>query len=120
MLNETQAFRAGFLMRCAEEGLSDAEIAARVGLAKQANTLGSAMLFPLLVGGSLGTMLGASAGVAARDSESMVPQKPEIVSDIHKAELAATFRQQAEALRRQAASIRRRQQAPIRRSQFGI
>lgn len=119
MLTETQAFRAGFLMRCAEEGLSEQETADRVGLSKQANLLTTGLLAPVVLGGGLGALAGATAGVATRDTESMVPKKPQIVSDVHKAELAATYRQQAEALRRQAAAIQRRR-LPGARSPFGI
>ena len=62
-LNPRQAFKAGFLLRCAEEGVSDTEVQDRLQLAEKRAETGVlstltnwAMLLPVLAGG--GSALG--------------------------------------------------------------
>lgn len=122
MLTPVQAFRAGFLLRCAQEGLTSEETDQRTAMAKTAGWLDIPLKatfgLPLMVGAAGGTILGAGAGLLSRSSDSLTPEKPPYVDAIHRAELAATFRQQAEALRRQTQSLKRRMAAPAVRSPF--
>jgi hypothetical protein len=123
MLTPTQAFRAGFLLRCAQEGLTPEETDRRAEMAKTARSWAdfatmSTIGKPLMLGAGIGTALGAGAGLLARSSDSLTPEKPPYVDDIHRAELAATFRQQADALRRQTQALKRRMLNPVPKSPF--
>lgn len=120
MLTPEQAFRTGFLLRCAEEGLSDGEISARLGLVKQAVNLDALWKMPLLAGALGGTAIGGGLGLMARDTDPILPQKPPQVDALQQAETAGVLRQSAADIRRQVALLKRRRARPVSRSPFGI
>lgn len=134
MLTAAEARRAGFLLRCAEEGLTQEQIDARLAgveaLAKQAvvpileDVLRAAKSYPLsaLGAGILGgATLGGAWGLATPEDVTKAP-RPAYVGDVQQAELISTYRQQAEQLRRQAEMARRRKArlAVIGRSPYGV
>jgi hypothetical protein len=127
MLNLTpsQMFKVGFLLRCADEGLSDEETAERVAMAeryvKQAGVgdaiqgtasggsatlqlLRSLGLWGLVGGGLLGGIGGYAGGV--------LTDEPTDPSEVKKQELVAAYQQHADRARRQAANTQYRSAVP--------
>lgn len=130
------AFRLGFLCRCAEEGLRgealDERINAAGNIAKHAGADGllSAVTAPatfafktapvsaLLTGLTLGPAIGATAGLMSAPDDPSKIRRPPFLQDIQSAELAATYRQQAAELRR--LTERARAAKTPARTPFGI
>jgi hypothetical protein len=137
MLTEKEAFKTGFLIRCAQEGLSDEEVSSRVGVGSEKMAVldkvgqdpgaaATALRFswdalktPLklvpwaiglgaLGGVGLGTM---SAGIRNQMDPDYGPgMVPEEIQDVHAAEIAQTLRTEASKARRRAARIRRKRE----------
>jgi hypothetical protein len=137
MLTEKEAFKAGFLIRCAQEGISDGEISSRasVGAEKSAHFIkeGQAAgasaaglrfgwdaikspfkMVPWALG--LGALGGVGIGTVAAgvrnklDPDYGPEQVPEEIQDIQAAELAETLTREANTARRRAARIRRKRE----------
>jgi len=133
MLTASQSFRAGFLLRCAEEGLSqsqtDDRLSAVSDFVKRAEGVigdltGAAMKIPLSAIGT-GILAGGTAGVAlgmATPDDMTKSPRPAYLDDVQRAELISTYRQQAAQLRRQIEVGRRRaaRMATVGRSPYGI
>jgi len=113
MLDQRQAFKFGFLLRCADEGLTPEQTQVRVKEAcdrleqiKTANVLGGIggigkflMNAGLLgLGGSAALGAAGGAGLASLMEEDADPE------DVKRQELAAAYQQQAERIRRSMAS----------------
>lgn len=120
MLTRDEAFLAGFLLRCAHEGLPAAEITARIKTAGEGGgTLGTLanwglwklpVTIPLGVGAVGGAALGAGLGLMQQDTDDpTVIKRPPQLKGIQRAELIATLRQEAAAARQTAEMARRRQ-----------
>jgi hypothetical protein len=121
-LNPRQAFKAGFLLRCAEEGVADTEMQDRLQLAEKRaeggvlSTLTNwAMLLPLLATGA-GATGGYYMGKALADARNeTIPAKlpgenvPENIKRRQHAELLAAYKDYTELVNRRAKDIRRRQ-----------
>jgi len=119
MLTKDEAFQVGFLLRCAEEGLSGTEIDSRLQkvaeFSKHADDsiIGSlASVMGHLVGKGMSTaigtglvgggLLGAGTALATQDMHDPLKIKqPVLLNRIQKAELASAYRQNAELLRNQ-------------------
>lgn len=118
-MTEIEQFKFGFLLRCADEGLSPPQIEERIKLASVIGGIGGAMAAGakgtagLLGAGLAGSaLLGAGGGyIAAKAQEQQVD--PE---EAKQQELIAAFRQHAEQARRTAARIRHRMQQQRPRS----
>jgi hypothetical protein len=131
MLTPEQAFRAGFMLRCAEEGLTgsalDERCAQAAEFAKQAanttleSVLGLAtkpLIYAPLLGIGAGAGVGALAGAMTAPEDPGKIRRPPFLAQVQNAELADTYRQQAAELRRLAARARQRS-VPVR-SPYGI
>ena len=119
MLTPEQAFRVGFLARCAEEGLCGASLDARLGAADQfskradaAQLIGQILSSPMtaatfLGGGALlggvgaGALAGTGAGMMAGPEDPGKIKPPPFLKGVQRSEYAAALRQQAAELRRQ-------------------
>lgn len=118
-MDAAQQFKFGFLLRCADEGLTPAETQARIdrGLAlmKEATWTGAATaagMLGLAVPMAGATLAGAGAGtMAAKLTEPSI--SPE---DVKAEELIAAYRQYADYARRANAARRYRQSMPRRRT----
>ena len=134
MLTALEAFRAGFLLRCAEEGLSQPQIDARVeksasfrkaaegGVLQTLKDISLAGLGTSLAAGTaLGGLGGAVYGLSTPDDFSAV-KRPDYVDDVQRAELISAYRRNAADLRRQAVLTQRKAQRQSRfsRSPYGI
>ena len=128
MLNATEAFNAGFLLFCAERGLNSADTnelisktafldsLANIPSAAAKGYLTSALATGVVGGGALG----AAAATMGQDMDDPLKMKqPEVLNRIQKAELAATYRQNAEALKQHLMSLKARRTKPVR-SPYGI
>ena len=124
-MDAKQSFKAGFLLRCAEEGLSREEIVERLQTIKQGFDLAT---IPRL---SLGTAIGAGVlgGAAIGGAPGLIGRediparnRPPHLQALQQAELTATYLQQAQEALRQKQLIARRQQRleqPVT-SRYGI
>lgn len=138
MLTEKEAFKTGFLIRCAQEGLSDEEVSSRVGIGSEKmaaltkvsitdpGAAATALRFswdalktplklvPWAIGlGALGGVgLGTiGAGVRNQMDPDYGPEMiPEEIQDVHAAEIAQTLQAEAAKARRRAARIRRKRE----------
>ena len=134
MLTAPEAFRAGFLLRCAEEGLSQPQIDARIeksasfhkaaegGVMQTLKDISLAGLGTSLAAGTvIGGLGGAAYGLATPDDFSSV-KRPDYVDDVQRAELISAYRRNASDLRRQAVLTQRKAQRQSRfsRSPYGI
>tara|TARA_Y100001938_G_scaffold19058_2_gene23749 strand:- start:8121 stop:8570 length:450 start_codon:yes stop_codon:yes gene_type:complete len=121
-LTPKEAFRTGFLTRCAEEGLDDNQLEARIKRALDVKHTIDAMgeaspehikeaeggivklllkspLLAMAIGGVGGAGLGVLAAKArnAADPEFQLPKTSQGVKDIQTAELVSTYNREAEA-----------------------
>lgn len=127
-LTAQQAFRAGFLLRCAHEGLAPADVESRIAaagdFAKQAtlaSTLSGAVAFPLVAGLVGGGAIGAGLGAATASHDLGKLPRPEYLDEVQRSELAETYRQQTDMVRRQIALAKRRMaMVGPKRSPYGI
>lgn len=134
MLTEKEAFKAGFLIRCAQEGIADEEISFRAsaGAEKSAHFMKEGQagasaaglrfgwdamkspfkLVPWALGlGALGGVGTLAAGVRNTLDPDYGPERvPEEIQDIQAAELAETLTREANTARRRAARIRRKRE----------
>jgi len=124
-LTDDQMFKVGFLLRCADEGLSDQETTARmeaaarfVGLVeKQARPTG--ILDALKSLGFWGLGLSALGGGAVGYGMGSLADQPATPEDVKRQELIAAYQQQADRVRRQLARGRYREAIP-RKPQLGV
>lgn len=134
MLTAPEAFRAGFLLRCAEEGLSQPQIDARIeksasfhkaaagGVMQTLKDISLAGLGTSLAAGTvIGGLGGAAYGLSTPDDFSSV-KRPDYIDDVQRAELISAYRRNASDLRRQAVLTQRKAQRQSRfsRSPYGI
>ena len=116
-LNSRQAFKAGFLLRCAAEGLDTDQTQARVKLAEEKTALfpevgNLAMWLPLLAlggGGLLGHFGGRLLADLKEESTSgraLTPSVPEEIKAQQHEELMAAYEQHANRARRRGATLR--------------
>lgn len=125
-MDAKQSFKAGFLLRCAEEGLDRDQIIARIHQVKQAFDMGTIPRLSLgtAIGAGVlgGAAIGGAAGLVGRD-DILARKRPANLQSLQQAELAATYLQQANEIRRQKQLIERRQQrlesTPVT-SRYGI
>lgn len=121
MLTPQEAFRCGFLLRCADEGLGAAEIEARVKLAgefagqvKQAENpltaIGKWLLNMGVVGMAAAPM---AAGGAAGYGLAKLTEDKTTPEEVQRRELIAAYQQQADRLRRTARARQYRGGAPV-------
>ena len=134
MLTPTEAFRAGFLLKCAEDGLSASALQARLALLGQhVKTAGTAetlanlgLSLPLLAvggGAAIGAGLGGVTGsIAAAAQDPLQVGRPASLNRVQQAEMISVYRQQAEKLRRQKKQLDRQAAASAkpRKNIFGI
>lgn len=90
-----EAFRFGFLARCAEEGLSSAQTQQ---LIKQASALGDIAQFALPLA-AIPPTIGAAA--AFLKNRALDTEDQGFTGDVQRQELAETYRRMAEQLQRQ-------------------
>lgn len=131
MLTPKQAFRAGFLLRCAEEGLDCQEIEERLNKVAELNKSAeaSALLAEALqqimrvpayagvAGIGLGAATGATLGHLAAPEDPGKLKRPPFLEDVQSAELAAAYRQQAADIRRR---LRPQAVAALPKTPYGI
>jgi hypothetical protein len=122
-LNPRQAFKAGFLLRCAEEGVADTEVQARLQLAEKraeggvlSTLVNWTMLLPMLAGGG-GALGGYYLGKALADARNAtIPASlpgespPENIRRQQHAELLAAYKDYTELVNRRAKDLRRRRE----------
>ena len=122
-LTSKEQFRMGFLLRCAEEGLSGDEIEGRVkmalvgvtgaafGLPALANAARAYLTLPFQLG-AVGLGAAAIAGPAVGYSMAKMQQDDADPDEAKRQELIATYSQQADKIRRSMKQRRYRGQAP--------
>lgn len=115
MLTDREAFRLGFLLRCAEEQLSPVQIRERIKAAAIENYLPGAGAAKTvaglgLMGGVAGLGLSAAAGAGGGWLAAKATEPDMDAEDAKMQELIAAYRQQAEQARRTAARIGYRMQ----------
>jgi hypothetical protein len=142
MLTQKEAFRAGFLARCAEEGLAGEALSDRMeaagtfakfgdilGLGETVAAVGNAakavisavpttVAYAAGAGVIGGAALGAGAGALAGPEDPGKIKPPPFLADVQKSEYAAALRQQAEEMRR-LRELNRPAPTPSR-SRFGV
>lgn len=131
MLNGAQAFRTGFLLRCAEEGLVGDALQARFTKAAEfvkdagavSDFIGAVVKKPLIAtlgtGLAVGGLGGAALGAMSAPEDPGQIRRPPYLEDVQNAELAASYRQQADEIRRLVAQRARPGGQPAR-SPYGI
>lgn len=126
-LTPSQMFKAGFLLRCADEGLSEAETAGRMQAAhqltlqceKQGLFEGAATALTGLIKnlGLLGIVAGGLAGGAGGYAVGSAMADPAQPEDVKRQELIAAYQQHADRIRRQGARAQYRP-AQLRKPSF--
>ena len=101
-----EAFRYGFLLRCAEENLSPEQVEDRVKQANLMQLLGGAMIAPPLVGGALGMAGGYAAAQATEPVHDVEEIKKQEIAQAHR--LLTAQLQQRQKMRELTAMPRRR------------
>ena len=124
-LTPKQAFKVGFLYRCAEEGLSKEATEQRVSDVheKTSGITGAAArmawLLPLLgigAGGLAGHMVGGALGKAKAEASGSLPSEgvSEEVRRLRHAELISAYERQTREAKRRAASAKRRNKRDLK------
>lgn len=109
-MDAKQQFKAGFLLRCAEEGLSPPEIVARIKTALDMSYLPRMSLGTAIATGVLGgATIGGAAGLIGRD-DILARKRPPNLKALQSAELTATYLQQTDEINRSRELLRRKQQ----------
>lgn len=110
-MTDREAFKFGFLMRCADEGLSPAQTQERIKLANLGSQLmGAAVGLPAVAAvGGLGLAAAGGAGAGHLMAKATEPEMD--AEDAKLQELIAAYRQQTDQARRQAARVSYRTQS---------
>ncbi len=104
-MTDREAFKFGFLLRCADEGLSPEQTRERVKLAYGLGAAaGLAIKAPLAIA-ALGIPAAALAGAGAGYVGAKLTDPPVDPDEAKKQELIAAYRQQADRARRTAARV---------------